>query len=116
MHRAVPQAFQQAIGHLVMAWKSQSRRREELPKDWAKIREVVLRRDAKTCVFCGSPANQVDHIFPDGPHVPDNLRSLCQRCHMQRTQQQSVEARRRRYNRRNKARGPRPKKKHPGYL
>ena len=99
-----------------MAWGRQSRRRKELPKDWEKIRRTVLKRDGGLCVFCGNKANQVDHIFPDGPHVPDNLRSLCQHCHMARTQQQSVEARKRRYNGRNKARGPRPKSKHPGYL
>lgn len=99
-----------------MAWQSRSRRREELPKDWGRIRESVLVRDGRRCVFCGAAANQVDHILPDGPHTPDNLRSLCQHCHMQRTQQQSVQARRRRYNRGNKPRGPRPKGKHPGYL
>lgn len=99
-----------------MAWSSRSRRRKELPRDWDKIRRTVLRRDGGLCVFCGSPANQVDHIFPDGPHSPDNLRALCQHCHMARTQQQSVEARKRRYNRGSKPRGPKPKKKHPGYL
>lgn len=99
-----------------MAWSSQSRRHKELPKDWGKIRVAVLKRDGGLCVFCGNKANQVDHIFPDGPHVPDNLRSLCQHCHMVRTQQQSVESRKRRYNGRNKARGPRSKSKHPGYL
>lgn len=99
-----------------MAWANNSRRRKELPKDWGRIRDRVLTRDAHRCVFCGAPANQVDHIFPDGPHVPENLRSLCQHCHMQRTQQQAVEARRRRYNRGNKPKGPRPKGKHPGYL
>ena len=99
-----------------MAWQKNSRRRKELPKDWGKIRERVLVRDGRCCVFCGAAANQVDHIFPDGPHVLENLRSLCQHCHMVRTQEQAVEARRRRYNRRNKARGPRPKPKHPGYL
>lgn len=101
---------------VLVAWSKQSRRRKELPKDWAKIRQTVLKRDGGVCVFCGNPANQVDHIFPDGPHVPDNLRSLCQHCHMARTQQQSVEARKRRYNSRNKTRGPRPKSRHPGYL
>ena len=99
-----------------MAWSGRSRRRGELPKNWEKLRRQVLHRDAHACVFCGAPANHVDHIFPDGPHHPDNLRSLCQHCHMARTQQQAVEARQRRYNKRNKARGPRPKSKHPGYL
>nr|DAX21639.1 MAG TPA: HNH endonuclease [Caudoviricetes sp.] len=99
-----------------MAWGKNSRRRKELPKDWDRIRRTVLRRDGGLCVFCGNPANQVDHIIPDGPHVPDNLRALCHHCHMVRTQQQSAEARKRRYNRGNKARGPRPKSKHPGYL
>ena len=99
-----------------MALRRQFRRGKYPRKDRDQIRRTALKRDGGLCVFCGNPANQVDHIFPDGPHAPDNLRALCQHCHMVRTQQQSVEARKRRYNRGNKPRGPRPKKKHPGYL
>ena len=66
-------------------WSRQSRRRDELPKDWKKIREAVIRRDAGCCTFCGAPGNHVDHIDPQGPHELWNLRLLCQLHHMQRT-------------------------------
>lgn len=96
-------------------WSRESRRREELPSDWARIRQAVIRRDGGRCVFCGGPGNHVDHIDPGGPHELWNLRLLCQLHHMQRTAGQAHAARR--------ARGwtkprreHRPKGKHPGIL
>lgn len=99
-----------------MAWASNSRRRAELPKDWKRIRERVLRRDGFKCVFCGAPANQVDHIDPRGPHSLGNLRSLCRTCHMRRTAGQAHNSRRKDGWTPSKKRTLREPTKHPGLL
>lgn len=59
------------------------------------LRYNVLRRDRFRCVVCGaSPAHEaacqlhVDHIIPfsmGGPTVNDNLRTLCSRCNIGRS-------------------------------
>jgi hypothetical protein len=47
-------------------------------------REAVFERDGQKCVRCGSDDSlQVDHILPQscgGPHVMENLRTLCRSC------------------------------------
>jgi 5-methylcytosine-specific restriction endonuclease McrA len=51
---------------------------------WRRTREHILARDRWTCVLCGAPAVDVDHIIPledGGSDRPGNLRSLCERCH-----------------------------------
>lgn len=96
-------------------WSRQSRRRDELPKDWKKIREAVIRRDAGCCTFCGAPGNHVDHIDPQGPHELWNLRLLCQLHHMQRTAGQAHAARRANGWAKQR-RQHRPPGKHPGIL
>ena len=55
------------------------------PKKIGKtVREAVLERDGNRCVRCGSIDKlQIDHILPQscgGPHIPENLRVLCQVC------------------------------------
>lgn len=97
-------------------WRNESRRRSELPADWNKIRARVLRRDNGKCVFCGAPANQVDHITPGQNHSIGNLRSLCRTCHMRRTAAQSKESRKRGGWTRPKRARRKPPPKHPGYL
>ncbi|WP_282203877.1 HNH endonuclease [Kitasatospora fiedleri] len=70
-----------------MAW-STSNRRSELPRDWARIRRRILRRDRGACTNtfsdgrqCEQPATDVDHIVPGNDHSDTNLRSLCGWCH-----------------------------------
>lgn len=55
---------------------------------WAICARRILKRDACKCQLCGEPADQVDHIIPvslGGTGDPDNLRSLCERCHKAET-------------------------------
>ncbi len=62
-------------------------------KEWRRVREYVLARDKRLCVFCGMPGDTVDHIIElndknvDNPLIalnPDNLRTLCRTCHEHR--------------------------------
>lgn len=77
-----------------MSWPTRSRRRTELPHNWASIRRTVLARDGGRCVLCGQPATDVDHIDRLGPHDPTNLRSLCHHCHALRTSADGNQAQR----------------------
>jgi len=86
------------------------RRWKQMPKDWAKIRAQVIRRDHGTCVICGRPGNHVDHIQRGNNHSLNNLRLLCQHCHMARTGRDGGTARRQP---RRRARPPEP---HPGFI
>jgi hypothetical protein len=59
------------------------------PKKVGKTtREAVLERDGYACVRCGSKERlEVDHILPQsvgGPHVSENLRTLCKSCNASR--------------------------------
>ncbi len=57
---------------------------------WQRIRECVLQRDA-TCVECGAPATDVDHILPlrsGGSNDLSNLQGLCHACHARKTSRQ----------------------------
>ena len=55
-----------------------------------KLRYEILKRDGFRCQICGATANDgvklhVDHIYPvskGGKTVPENLRTLCERCNM----------------------------------
>lgn len=48
------------------------------------LREAVFERDGHKCVRCGSTEHlQADHILPQsagGPHIIENLRTLCRPC------------------------------------
>lgn len=59
---------------------------------WRKIRARFLRRH-RTCVECGAPATEVDHIRPraeGGDDSDANLRALCKPHHSRRTLRDSV--------------------------
>ena len=48
-----------------------------------EIRKVVFARDSYRCVYCGGPAEHLDHIKPKsrgGPDVLTNLVASCARC------------------------------------
>ncbi|MDQ3039071.1 MAG: HNH endonuclease [Pseudomonadota bacterium] len=55
------------------------------------LREEVLERDGHKCVRCASTDSlQVDHILPQscgGPHIMENLRTLCRKCNAGRSVQ-----------------------------
>jgi 5-methylcytosine-specific restriction enzyme A len=66
------------------------RRVKPLPRDWARTRRRILRRDHGICYVCGKPgANQVDHIRPasqDGSEDDINLAAIHQYpCHAAKT-------------------------------
>lgn len=62
--------------------------------DWANIRRQILDQAGDCCEFCGVPNHSrlpsgglvvltVAHLDHDVTHnTPDNLRALCQRCHL----------------------------------
>jgi 5-methylcytosine-specific restriction endonuclease McrA len=55
---------------------------------WERTRRAVLARDARTCHYCGQPANTVDHVIPraeGGTHTPSNLVACCQACNSRRS-------------------------------
>lgn len=71
-------------------------RQNPLPPDWHTIRNQILQRDDYTCQHCGSHQNlEVDHIIPAWKlgwdnHNPNNLQTLCRRCHTQKTQYERI--------------------------
>jgi 5-methylcytosine-specific restriction endonuclease McrA len=53
------------------------------PRSYKWYRRWVLERDKWSCVYCGEPANQVDHVIPrhqGGSDLPSNLVASCARC------------------------------------
>lgn len=92
-----------------MAWGDRSRRRQELPRGWGRIRAAVLERDGGRCVLCGGVATDVDHVGDRFDHRLEALRSLCRECHKRRTWLQALEARRER-----RGRGCRRRLREPG--
>ena len=50
---------------------------------WERIRARVLLRDNYRCIYCGSPAEVIDHIVGrarGGADTDDNLAAACKRC------------------------------------
>ena len=46
-------------------------------------RRAIFARDGGRCVYCGAPANSVDHVVPrsrGGEHVWENVVAACRRC------------------------------------
>jgi 5-methylcytosine-specific restriction endonuclease McrA len=49
----------------------------------ALTRRAVFARDGWVCQYCGSPAENVDHVIPrsrGGQHTWDNVVAACRRC------------------------------------
>ena len=65
-------------------WDS-SRRRQELPANWSRLRRQVLRECGGRCEIrlagCVGEASEVDHIRRGDDHSRANLRGACRRCH-----------------------------------
>ncbi len=52
---------------------------------WSQIRLKILERDNWTCVYCGEPANHVDHVIPTsrgGDTTLENLVAACWHCNI----------------------------------
>lgn len=54
-------------------------------RQWRTLRKRILERDGYTCMYCGQPADTVDHVLPVSKHPDlamnqDNLVSACKRC------------------------------------
>ena len=67
---------------------------------WSEARKAAVKRDGGRCVLCGSQEGlEVDHIAPRNGegyrngchHHPENLRTLCHRCHANVTAGQAKE-------------------------
>ena len=53
----------------------------------ALTRRAVFARDGWVCQYCGSAAENVDHVIPrsrGGPHAWDNVVAACRRCNSRR--------------------------------
>src|SRR5262245_3062293 len=51
-------------------------------KQWQHIRALVKERDGHQCRVCATLEGlQVHHVQRGGPSTPDNLITLCSRCH-----------------------------------
>lgn len=77
-----------------------SQRRDELPADWAAIRQIVILRDRGRCRWiesnarCPAPGTDVDHVGDKLDHSPANLRLLCSAHHNRRSSAQGNAAQR----------------------
>ncbi|PKA37888.1 HNH endonuclease [Streptomyces sp. SM8] len=76
-----------------MAWAG-STRRARLPRDWARIRRRIIRRD-RACVWrmtdgslCGAEGTDVDHIVAGDDHSDGNLQLFCSWHHARKSSQE----------------------------
>lgn len=67
-------------------------RRVTSTKRWAVLRHQILERDGWKCRACGTRRGrlEIDHIRPvksrpEQSFDPDNLQTLCSRCHAKKT-------------------------------
>jgi hypothetical protein len=73
----------------------------DYPADWERIRDRVKRRSGNRCELCGANNGQpnpisgskvvltVAHLDHDiGNNNPENLKHLCQRCHLNHDKEQ----------------------------
>jgi len=73
-----------------MAWEGSTRKRT-LPRDWPRLRKVVLERCGYRCEWvenkarCRNEATDVDHKGDRLDHTPDALQGLCRAHHLTKT-------------------------------
>lgn len=73
--------------------------RWDRPKNWERLRQIVMLRDKTICHICGEPgSDQIDHITPlsmGGSNLPYNLAPIHSRvaphCHRKKTAEQANE-------------------------
>lgn len=82
--------------HQRKPWQG-SNRRAELPPDWPRIRQRILRRDPICRACMAAPSAEVDHIDNPHDHSDANLQGLCAPCHKVKTQREAARGRRRRH-------------------
>jgi 5-methylcytosine-specific restriction endonuclease McrA len=61
--------------------------------EWDALRLAVLERDNYTCMHCGRPATEADHVIPrskGGRDVMENLVASCKRCNATRGDRELV--------------------------
>jgi len=61
----------------------------------ALTRRGVFARDDWTCMYCGAPAENVDHVMPrsrGGAHAWDNVVAACRRCNSRKENRTVAEA------------------------
>lgn len=97
-----------------MAWHT-SRRRESLPRDWAKRRAACIRNAGGICehrsrdgIRCTRVATDADHRTHRDNH--DDLQALCSLHHKRKTQREAKAAQHAKYT----AARRRPPEQHPG--
>jgi hypothetical protein len=85
---------------------SKTWRLSPLPRDWKKIRLVILEYAGYRCQNirvngqrCQNRATDVDHIGAHDDHSNANLQALCHICHARKTQLEAEEAKKKRYRR-----------------
>jgi len=76
-------------GHKRAPWQ----RTGAYPKGWAweRTRQRIIKRDG-CCVYCGGPAEVVDHVIPrarGGSDDDANLRACCTRCNQRKAHEES---------------------------
>lgn len=91
-------------------------RRAGLPSNWTSTVVPAVKRRDHVCVQCGQPGNEVDHIGDPRNHDLENLRLLCSKCHMRRTQAQAAEGRARARKARAEALRQAERNNHPGRI
>ena len=58
-------------------------------------RRAVFARDEHTCQYCGSPAENLDHVLPrsrGGTHTWENVVAACRRCNLRKGNRTPLEA------------------------
>ncbi len=58
-------------------------------------RRAVFTRDNHACQYCGSGAENLDHVMPKsrgGPHAWENVVAACKRCNLRKGNQTPIEA------------------------
>jgi len=60
------------------------------PHNWNRLRRYIFERDNYTCAICGRKTKypECHHIIPissGGDNNPNNLITLCKRCHRRNT-------------------------------
>jgi 5-methylcytosine-specific restriction protein A len=96
-----------------MGWESSNRKRR-LPRDWHRLRAIVLRNANHQCEVieegkrCPNNATDVDHIIAGDDHSIGNLRAICTQHHKVKSSHEGNAARKQKYSRKSEL--------HPGYI
>ena len=91
----------EAHADMAQSWTRGRAGRGRGGRPWRRLRDQVLERDRYLCQPHkrkgeAQPATQVDHIIPEaegGPTVASNLEAICDACHREKTQRESLRAR-----------------------